>query len=106
MNPYSLPRNQRKTGEQKLCNNGWFMAIDPASGLIIAVQELQQPENNKVALDVLHQVISCAPKVDCVIYDRACRCEQQGRRDECAAHVKHWCVDRFHAKGHADGCLC
>ena len=59
-----------------------------------------------MALDVLHLVAVRSSQLDCVVYDRACRCVQQARKDTRTKHIKHWCVDRFHAKGHAPGCPC
>ena len=71
-------------GKEKRRQNGRFMAMDPSSGLVLAVTNMKDPENNAVARQLLHQVM------------------ESGHNKQ----VKYWCADRFHTKGHAPGCLC
>ena len=52
--------------------DGWFMVIDPATGLILTVREMMNPENNSIALEALKQTMSISRNIDCVVYDRAC----------------------------------
>ena len=61
-----------KSGKAKLHNNGWFMVIHPATGLILTVREMMNPENNSIALEALKQTMSISRNIDCVAYDRAC----------------------------------
>ena len=96
----------RKDGQTPQRQNGWFMAIDPKSGLILSVTNMPEPENNEVAKAVLNNVVSCASNLNCVIYDKMCVCHKAFISDRSFAKVKYWCVDRFHAKAHGDHCPC
>ena len=96
----------RKDGRIKQRHNGWFMSMDPGSGLVIAVSEMTDPENNEVMFQVLQKTLLHAPNADCVIYDRICRCMAFVRKHKELKRVKSWCVDRFHARGHSSTCEC
>ena len=53
----------RKSGKAKLHNNGWFMVIHPATGLILTVREMMNPENNSIALEALNQTMSVSGNI-------------------------------------------
>ena len=94
----------RKDGKVKQRNNGWFMAVDPSTGLII--EEMLGPENHKVAFAAVKNAIKLAPKLDCVVYDRTCITLEKAKKDESLNSIKCWAVDRFHAGRHSDTCPC
>ena len=96
----------RKNKQTKHRQNGWFMAVDPASGLVLAVTNMKDPETVPVAKQVLKQVLNRGTAVDCVIYDKMCICMKSIAKDKDFAQIKYWCVDRFHAKGHSSSCPC
>ena len=104
--PPSRAGRPRKDGQNPQRQNGWFMAIDPRSGLILSVTNMQEPENNEVAKAVLNKVVARASNLNCVIYDKMCVCHKAFVSDRNFAKVKYWCVDRFHAKAHGDHCPC
>ena len=72
--PPSHVGRPRKDGHTRQRQNGWFMAIDPATGLVLSVANMAEPENNQIAKSVLNHVISRASNLDCVIYDKMCVC--------------------------------
>ena len=82
------------------------MAVDPKSSLVLAVTNMENPENNAVAKKIVIQAVSKAPHINCIIYDRMCACYQQLGRETALKKIKFWCVDRFHAQAHAPGCAC
>ena len=102
--PPSHAGRPRKDAHAKQRYNGWFMSMDPKSGLILAVREMMNPEDQKVMLEVLQQSLAVAPTADCIVYDRICRCMKTIKKHQETKQVKYWCVDRFHAKGHSDKC--
>ena len=67
--PSMLGANARRTKKRM---NGWFMAIDPRTGMVLSVREMQTPENNQIAIDVLKDVVSLSPQIDGVVHDRMC----------------------------------
>ena len=96
----------RKEGAKKQRQNGWFMAMDPCSGLVLSVDDMEEPENNAVAKKVLGKVMAKATNLDCVIYDKMCVCMKSFASDKEFKQVKYWPVDRFHAKAHSSSCPC
>ncbi|CAE7285952.1 unnamed protein product, partial [Symbiodinium sp. KB8] len=56
--PPSHVGRPRKDGHTRQRQNGWFMAIDPATGLVLSVANMAEPENNQIAKSVLNHVIS------------------------------------------------
>ncbi|CAL1171366.1 unnamed protein product [Cladocopium goreaui] len=62
----------RKDGHVKLFYNGWFMATHPGTGVILGLFEMKDPENSDVALNLVQNLLPHYPKVDAVLYDRAC----------------------------------
>ena len=82
------------------------MAVDPQSGLVLAVTNMENPENNAVAKKILIHAVSKGHQIDCIVYDRMCACYQQFGREAVLKQIKFWCVDRFHAQAHAPGCAC
>ncbi|CAE7719899.1 unnamed protein product [Symbiodinium sp. CCMP2592] len=96
----------RADGTKKCRNNGWFMAVHPESGIIVGLREMIDPENNAIAVDVLNDVADMLPNMDCVIYDRMCSCVKAASKSDLLKGVKYWCIDKFHAHGHSDQCVC
>ena len=96
----------RKDGTSKRRTNGWFMAVHPDSGLIIGVQEMIHPENNDLAVGMLEDAAELLPALDCIIYDRMCCALQAVRKSDMLKDIKYFCVDKFHAHGHAKTCPC
>ena len=62
----------RKDGHVKLFYNGWFMTTHPGTGVILGLFEMKDPENSDVALNLVQNLLPHYPKVDAVLYDRAC----------------------------------
>jgi len=104
--PPSRGGRPRKDGHIKLSHNGWFMITDPDTGLILAVSEMREPENNDIALTTLCRTTGVHTHIDCVVYDRACSLLSAAERTEDLNQVRYWAVDKFHAKGHCDSCKC
>lgn len=75
---------------QALQQCGWFMAMNPADGKILIIEEMFEPEDNKVALRTIQSVLSHYKNVNATEFK----------------HVKYWIVDKFHAKGHVNSCPC
>ena len=96
----------RKDGRIRQHENGWFMAIDPATGLVMSATNMASPENNDIAKQVLQNIVERAPNLDCVIYDKMCVCQKAFLSDAKFRQVKYWCIDRFHARAHGDTCTC
>ena len=99
---------KRKDGTIKKRMNGWFMAIDPRTGIVLSVREMQAPENNQIAVDVLKDVVNLSPQTDCVVDDRMCSSLKKMSRSstESFKGIKYWAIDEFHAHGHAANCPC
>ncbi|CAE7455345.1 unnamed protein product, partial [Symbiodinium sp. CCMP2456] len=96
----------RKDGANKQRHNGWFMAVDPHSGMVMSVADMEEPENNVVAKNVLRKVVTKAVNLNCVIYDKMCVCLKSFATDKDFKQVKYWSIDRFHAKAHSVSCPC
>ena len=58
--------------------NGWMFACDLQSGRILSLQSMHEPESNDVAAACIENCLWLYPKVDCVIYDRACAFQARG----------------------------
>lgn len=86
--------------------NGWFMAVDPRTGIVMAVHEMISPENNQIASDVLKDIVSLSPQLDCVVYDRMCSSLKKMSSMDSFKGIKYWAVDKFHAHGHTATCPC
>ena len=93
-------------GANKQRHNGWFMAMDPRSGMVMSVADMEEPENNVVAKNVLRKVVTKAVNLNCVIYDKMCVCLKSFATDKDFKQVKYWSIDRFHAKAHSVSCPC
>ena len=104
--PPSRGGRPRKDGHIKLSHNGWFMITDPDTGIILAVSEMREPENNDLALRTLCRATAVHTRIDCVVYDRACSLLSSAQRMEDLNQIRYWAVDKFHAKGHCDSCKC
>ena len=83
-----------------------LITVDPNRGLVMAVTNMQDPENNAVAKIIVMQVVSKAPQINYIIYDRKCACYQQFGPETALKKVKFWCVDRFRPQARAPGCAC
>ena len=104
--PPSKGGRPRLSGQARPFNNGWFFVSSPSTGLILAVQEMKEPENTAIALHAMDDVLHLYPNLDCVIYDRACSILKQASKDKNLQQIKYWSVDKFHAKGHIHSCRC
>ena len=91
-NPPAHTGRPRKDREPPSRQNGWFMAVDPKSSLVLAVTNMENPENNAVAKKIVIQAVSKAPHINCIIYDRMCACYQQLGRETALKKIKFWCV--------------
>ncbi|CAE7546453.1 unnamed protein product, partial [Symbiodinium microadriaticum] len=96
----------RKNGANKQRHNGWFMAMDPRSGMVMSVADMEEPENNVVAKNVLRKVVTKAVNLNYVIYDKMCVCLKSFATDKDFKLVKYWSIDRFHTKAHSVSCPC
>ena len=61
-----------RDGNNKNRTNGWFMAVHPATGLIVGLQEMKYPENNELAIQTLEDAAALLPALNCIVYDRMC----------------------------------
>ena len=111
-NRVGKPRVNKKS-KSAAFNNGWYMVVDPKSARIAAVSPMKDPENNKVVLNTLENVIPFYPKVDTFFYDRACKCAsalkaranvknnrkgmRKVKKSGTLKQIKHCIVDLFHA---------
>ena len=75
------------------------MLMDTATGCIIGIAEMKEPENCKIAIEALQRV-SRHPSLDCVIYDCMCILLAKAKAAEEIKGVSYWCVDKFHTRGH------
>ena len=96
----------RKDGKTPQRQNGWFMAVDPSTGLVLSVSPMQDPENNEIATNVLLDLVSRGSQINCVIYDRMCACLNHAQAQKPLKQIKYWCIDRFHARAHSPKCAC
>ena len=55
---------------------------------------------------MLEDVASILPMLDCVIYNRMCCALAAVPGSELLCGIKHFCVHKFHAYGHASSCPC
>ena len=58
------------------------------------------PENNRLVLDALEQVVARYPYLNCFIYDRACKIQDDVRRRKRKLwKITTYTTDKFHGKG-------
>ena len=98
------PRKSEKTVGNY--TNGWMLGCDPKSGRILSLQPMHEPENNDVAHAALTHVLWLYPKLDCLVYDRACSFKAFGIASGNLDQVKFYISDGFHAHGHSRSCPC
>ena len=98
------PRKSEKTVGHY--TNGWMLGCDPKSGRILSLQPMHEPENNAVAHETLTHVLWLYPKLDCLVYDRACSFKAFGTASGDLDQVKFYIIDGFHAHGHSRTCPC
>lgn len=98
------PRKSEHTVGQY--TNGWMLGCDPKSGRIITLQVMHEPENNEVASLAVENIIWLYPKLDCIVYDRACAFKQCGESNDMFQQITSYVVDGFHAHGHSRTCPC
>ena len=67
---------------------------------------MKDPENCQVALNIVKDLSPHYPKVNCVLYDRACSVLKKASNMKALKSIKFWCVHKFHAMGHCDHCKC
>ena len=101
----------RKDGANKHRQNGWFMVMDPRSGMVGSMTGMEEPQNDAVAKNVLRKVITHAVNLNCVSYKMCvcvcvCVCLKSFATDKEFKQVKYWSIDRFHAKAHSASCPC
>ena len=86
--------------------NGWMMACDPASGRIVGLKSMYEPEDNQIASETLEQILWLYPKADCLIYDRACAFQSFAKANANLGQIKYFSIDAFHAHTHSKTCPC
>ncbi|CAK0814461.1 unnamed protein product [Prorocentrum cordatum] len=96
---------KRKTPRSLHHNNGWFMLLT-TSGRVVAVTEQTAPEGNDVVKSTILRVLPQYPKVNCIVYDRACSVMPSALLDDQFNQIKYWVVDRLHAQKHVPTCAC
>ena len=89
------PRKSEHTTGQY--HNGWMLGCDPKSGRIISLQVMHEPENNDVACLTVEKVLWLYPKLDCIVYDRACAFKPFATSKENLNQIDFYIVDGFHA---------
>ena len=53
--------------------NGRFFFLCPKTGRILRALPMYAPENDRLVIDALEQVVARYPYLNCFIYDRACK---------------------------------
>ena len=86
--------------------NGWFAICDPKSQRILGLRMMHEPEGNEVSIAAFKDIIWLYPKVDTIVYDRACHMHAAAQEDSDLDQVKYYIVDRFHALRHGKKCKC
>lgn len=104
--PPSRGGRPRKSGQIRPFNNGWFMITSPETGYIVGIHEMLEPENNAIAFKCLSEILPLYPRVDGMIYDRACSILAQASKKKFLQQVKYWSVDKFHGRTHVASCKC
>ncbi|CAE8688578.1 unnamed protein product, partial [Polarella glacialis] len=96
--------------EKRRIGNGWFMASEPDTGLIIGICEMKNPENNATLFDLMKKILPGYRNVDLLLYDRMCKCVDEIQRTPALQNllrqVKFKSVDKWHGWCHSDGCKC
>jgi hypothetical protein len=98
--------NPPKDKQPKRFKNGWFMVVDPRTRRIVSVSMMHKPECNDTAIGALERVIHTYPKVNVLIYDRACKLMPQATKRSRLRQIKTWAVDKMHGRKHTKGCKC
>ena len=82
--------------------HGWFMGVD-SNGTILGCKPMVTAENNAIVTETLGAIKQYNPKIQTVIYDRACKMVNSplGPPEEYC-----WVVDKFHGRKHTIGCAC
>ena len=96
----------RKNGDARRTNNGWFVVCAPATGEVLAASQMRDPENNAIAKETFQKALKKCPRVNCLIYDRMCTLHKRLRPKAEFRKIKHFAVDKMHARGHSRECLC
>ena len=86
--------------------NGWMVACDPTSGRILGLTSMFEPEDNEVASRTIEKILWLYPKMDCLVYDRACSFKACAENNEDLQQIQFYCVDAFHAYTHSKNCPC
>ena len=67
---------------------------------------MHEPENNEVAGLAVTHVVWLYPKVDCLVYDRACSFKPFATTNAALDQIRLYIIDGFHAHGHSRSCTC
>ena len=70
------------------------------------MQPMYEPENNDMAVSTVENVLWLYPKLDCLVYDRACAVKSMAIRNENLNQISFYAIDNFHAYGHSKACPC
>ena len=83
-----------------------MLGCDPKSGRILSLQPMHEPENNPVAHETLNHALWLFPKLDCLVYGRACSFKAFRTASGDLDQIKFYIIDGFHAHGHSRTCPC
>ena len=86
--------------------NGWFVVMDPKTGLVAAATVMTAPEDNRVAINTFAKALKKFTRVNCLVYDRMCKLMQAAAKMDEFKNIKSWSIDKFHAQKHKAGCKC
>ena len=57
-------------------------------------------------MEAFKDILWLYPKVNCIVYDRACHMMPAAKEDTDLNQITHYVVDRFHALRHGPKCNC
>ena len=76
-----------------------------AGGRIVAVEPMEQPENNAVVTKALLRILASYPNVNCYIMDRNCKYARTVENTAGLKQLKYLPIDKMPAKGHKRSCV-
>ena len=85
--------------------NGRFSFLSTKTGRILHASPMYAPENNKLAIDAIDQVVARRPYLNCFIYDRSCKILNDVRvRNREIWQITTYATDKFRGKGQKTTC--
>ena len=98
------PRKHKKAKPSNM-SHGWYMMVVP-TGQIVQISQMLDPEDHEIVTHALESTVERFPNLNCFVYDRACAYAPKNKTRAAFKKIKHWCVDKFHARRHNKRCKC